>query len=419
MTIEAAPTLEERTSVGQARMDGASPGRRWWLVPLGIFLATRLIDAWLLVLLGRSQVDPGTLEVAPGRPPLETGRSYSALVANWDGQWYRYIVDHGYPAHLPTVHGAVQDNQWAFYPLYPALVKLGTWTGLPFGLAASLVSVTFAAVAMCLLYRVLFPRLGLFGAAMSVLALCVAPAALVWQAAYTESLALFLILVALSSLSSRRYGAFLVSAVALSLTRPIVLPLAAVAAIHWYVRWRRRGPDPFHRADQIRVGLVTVLTAASFLVWPAVAAISTGRRDAYLVTQRAWLSSDINGWPNWILVLWNGSAPALIVLMPVAIAGLVFLVLRRRAKAWGLELRIWALAYPLYLLGSTTPTTSIFRYAMLSVVPWWPIPEVGEHVRSRRDRWALAMFVCLVGVCTQVAWMRWFWVISPAALERP
>ncbi len=224
---------------------------------------------------------------------------------------------------------------------------------------------------------------------------------------------------ALGLLSSRRYGLFLVAALALSLTRPIILPLAIVAAVHWWGRWRRRETEPFDRADHMRLALVTVTTAASFLVWPAVAAIVTGQGDAYFATQRAWLPDNVHGWPSWILVLVRGGTPALIVVMPVAIAALVFLVLRRPAKAWGPELRVWALVYPMYLLGSTTPTTSIFRYAMLSVVPWWPIPEVATHVRSRRDRWALATLVCVVGIFVQVAWMRWFFVISPAAIERP
>jgi MFS family permease len=359
------------------------------------------------------------MKVAPDRPPLESGRSYGALIANWDGQWYRYIVEHGYPAHLPTVHGVVQDNQWAFYPLYPALVKAVTRTGLPFGVAASLVSVAFGALAMCLLYRLLVSRLGAFSASMSVLALCVAPAAVIWQAAYTESLALFLVLAALAGLASRRYSAFLICSLALSLTRPIVLPLAVVAAVHWYARWRRRHVEPFHRVEQIRLALATGVTAASFLVWPLVAAIATGRRDAYFATQRAWLSNDVTGWPNWFVTLLQGSAPALIVLLPSAVAALVFLVVRKPARAWGPELRAWAVIYPLYLLGSTTPTTSVFRYAMLSVVPWWPVPEADQHVRSRRHRWALAMLICVFGVCMQVAWMRWFFVISPAALERP
>jgi hypothetical protein len=350
---------------------------------------------------------------------LESGRSYGALIANWDGQWYKYIVEHGYPHHLPTVHGVVQDNQWAFYPLYPALLRAMTWTGTTFAVAASLVSITFGALAMCLLYRMLVAKLGVFGASMSVLTLCVAPPAVIWQAAYTESLALFLVLAALIALRSRRYGAFLTVALALSLTRPIVLPLAVVAVIHWYGRWRAREEDPFPRIEQVRAACATLMTAASFLVWPLVAAIVTGRRDAYFATQRAWLSNDANGWPNWFLVAIQASTPALMVLVPLALMALTFLVLRKAGRKWGLELRAWGLMYPLYLLGSTTPTTSIFRYAMLSVIPWWPIPEAGDHVELRRHRWSLAALVVVVGVCMQLAWMRWLFVVSPATLERP
>lgn len=86
-------------------------GRHWYALPLAIFAVSRLIDAFLLVVLGRSQFDPSELPVAPHRPPLETGRTYGDLVANWDGQWYRYIVEHGYPGHMPAVDGVVQVNQ--------------------------------------------------------------------------------------------------------------------------------------------------------------------------------------------------------------------------------------------------------------------------------------------------------------------
>ncbi len=378
-----------------------------------------MIDAVLLVLTGRSQFDPAGLPVAAGRPPLETGRSYGDLVANWDGQWYRFIVEHGYPAHLPSVDGVVQVNQWAFYPLYPALVKLVMLTGLPFGAAASLVSMAFGAAAMCLLYRMLTPTLGGFGASMSVLALCVGPAAVIWQVAYTESLALFLVLGALWALRSHRYGLYLAAALALAFARPIALPLAAVAALHWLVRWRHRRTLDFPRREQLASAIGVVATGASFLVWPAVAALATHRRDAYFVTQNAWYRHDSGGWQTWLGALANGSAPALRVVVPVAVVGLLVTLLRPAAARWGTELRSWSLLYIFFLLGSTRPTTSIFRYAVLSVVPWWPFPEVGDRVTSRRDRASLFVLVLVLGILVQAVWMRWFFVIGPSAIDHP
>ena len=75
--------------------------------------------------------------------------------------------------------------------------------------------------------------------------------------------------------------------------------------------------------------------------------------------------------------------------------------------------------YPLYLLGSTRPTTSIVRYALLAVVPWWPFPEIGRQVTSRRDRVALVALVTLLGIAFQLVWLRWFWLIGPDTLSFP
>ena len=226
------------------------------------------------------------------------------------------------------------------------------WTGLPFGAAASLVSLGFGGAAMCLIYRMLAPRLGRYGAAMSVLALCVGPAAVIWQAAYTESLALFAVVGALYALSARRYGWYLAAALVLALTRPIALPLTAVVAAHTYLRWRRRRTDPFPLREQVLACGAGLLTAASFLIWPVVAALVTRRPDAYFVTQRAWLQGDTSGWPSWFLVVADGSTPALRILVPAVCAALLVVLLRRPAARWGPELRGWALLYPLYLLGA-------------------------------------------------------------------
>lgn len=411
-----APSRRSRTDTGAVRSSALA--RHWYAVPLGIFAVSRVVCAVLLVWLGRTQFDPATLPVAPGRPGLETGRSYGDLIANWDGQWYRTIVEHGYPHHLPTLGGTVEVNQWAFYPLYPSLVRLVMWTGLPYAAAASTVSIVFGAAAMTLLYRMLGPMLGGFGASMTVLALCVAPAAVVWQAGYTESVALFLVLAALWALRSRRYGALLAAGLALALTRPIVLPLAAVAAAHWIVRWRRRGSDPFPPAEAMRSALVIVAMAASFFLWPAVAAVTTGRADAYFATQRAWLSTT-PGWPTWLTGLVGGSDLALTLVVAAGFAALLVVLLRKPARLWGFELRAWAGLYPLYILGSTRPATSIFRYALLAVVPWWPFPEIGAHVTGRRDRLALVALVTLLGIVSQVVWLRWYWVIGPDALSFP
>jgi hypothetical protein len=373
----------------------------------------------MLAWLGRNQLParplgPGETVATRVDPP-----TYWHLIANWDGQWYQKAAEHGFPSQLPMFHGAVQQNTWGFYPLYPTTVRAVMLTGLPFAAAASLVSIACGTVAVCLLYRMLVPACGRFAATMTVLALSTYPASVTLQVAYTESMALLLALAALMCLGRRRYVALLGFAVLLSLTRPIVLPLALVIGVHWLVRWRRRKDDPFPTREAVGVGAVAVLTALTFLIWPLVAALVTGRWDAYSATRNAWDLEHAKGWPSWLLVFVGDGTVALRVVVGVGVVGLAWAVARRWAALWGWELRTWAWAYPLFLLGTTRPTFSIFRYAMLAAVPWWPFPEAGRTVVTTRARAGLAVFVLVIGLATQLIWMRWFYVITPAALGYP
>jgi len=373
----------------------------------------------MVVWIGRDQppyrpLTPGEVIRTWVNPP-----TYWHLIASWDGQWYQRAAEHGYPSHLSTFHGAVEQNTWAFYPLYPATVRAVMTTGIPFEVAASVVSLACGAGAMCLLYRMLTPTCGRFAATLTVLALCVYPASVTFQAAYTESMALLLILAALWCLRGRRYGALLVFALLLSLTRPVVLPLALVIGVHWVARWRRREVDPFPRREAVVAGLVAVGSALSFLIWPVVAAVVTGRSNAYADTRNAWDSGHAHGWPSWLVVVVGGESVGLRLLLLIALVALVAVVARRSAALWGLELRTWAWAYPLFLVGATRPTSSVIRYAMLAAVPWWPFPEVGRTVQSPRGRVGLAALVVVVGLATQYLWLRWFFLITPASLSFP
>jgi hypothetical protein len=56
---------------------------------------------------------------------------------------------------------------------------------------------------------------------------------------------------------------------------------------------------------------------------------------------------------------------------------------------------------------------------LLAVVPWWPFPEIGARVTARRERVALMVLVTALGILSQLAWMRWYFVIGPAAISYP
>ena len=385
---------------------------RWVLPPLIIFAITRLISGAFLTIGAREQ--SATLATSPAYHvnfPTERAPGYLGVVSNWDGQWYRAIAELGYPTSLPMDEGGVVPNEWAFYPGYPMLVRgLMMLTRWEFGLAATLVSLTCSALAVVLLYRMIMLNADRFVATGTVLCLCSFPTAATMQVGYSEGLALLLIVSSILALRARRYGVLGLVMIALALTRPIVLAFAFVIGVHWIVRWRRSRVEPFPTAERWAAAGVAIGAALLTALWPAIAAVTTRDANAFSRTQAAWPANQgaTGLWANWPVtaVAERSGALAAIIVLILAIVG--YAVSRPAARSWGLELRTWSLAYPVYLLLATRPTPSAARYFMLAIGPLWPLPErssTSESPLQRHLRWTFLLAIVLAGTVGQYFWV--------------
>lgn len=385
-----------------------------WAVPLAIYLTGRVASGLLLLLLGREQSSsyaPEQLQVPLAQDPP----SYLNLLHNWDGQWYLKIASEGYPAHLPTINGEVVENVWAFYPFFPGTIAVLGSVGIPPPLAATLISTTCGAVAAVLLYAMLAPLAGRFTAALTVTAFSFGPTALILQAAYTESMALLEILLLFLALRRKRYGWAAVLVACLALTRPIALPVAAVIGLTWLVRLKHRTEEPFPRPEAAAHAALAVGTVGSFAAWPAICAVVTGQFNGYALTQRAWLGDRV-GWQTWLSPIVTGSQVALLVVSLPVLLFLTWVACRPAGRAWSMDLRAWAVLYPLFILAVSRPTTSIFRYLSLTTVSAWPFPDWSARVQTRRRRLTLITMVMCIGIVGQSLWINWFWVITDPSI---
>ncbi len=189
----------------RARSLLAGPLSDWWL-PLGVFALARLVSAWILTVAAQVQPDltrdphwhvEGTRPASP---------SYWEVLSNWDGQWFKTIAMHGY-ADIDTAGPATQ-NALGFSPLYPLTVRgVMSATGMTFEVAASLVSLTCAGVAILLLFRWLVATRGLGPALAAVAVLSFFPSAPILQAAYSDGMAMLLLVVTLRSVAAGRPAA--------------------------------------------------------------------------------------------------------------------------------------------------------------------------------------------------------------------
>jgi hypothetical protein len=401
----AAPTLVARRLHGPARWSAGSvlPFQLWF--PLGVYGASRLIAAAFM---------------AAASSAHKSG--YSNLATAWDGGWYRLIASQGYPSSLPiSPDGQVEQNAWAFSPVYPLTVRaLMATTHLSYSVVAPTLSLVLGAAAMVVIFRLMQRAVSHFSACATVVLSCTFMAAPVMQLAYTESLALLLLASALFLLRERKYVAVAALLLLLALTRPVVVAFIPVVIAHGVGRWHDRATDPFPRKDlKVVLALISWCVVATAL-WPVIVGLLTRDPFAWTKTHEAWRVEPHFapglGWPA--SFLHNFGWPALVALAFVVLLT-VGIVARPGAKAWGPELRAWSVSYPGYLLFATVPGPSVIRWLLLAFPLIWPFPEPAATRSERKFRVILIAMLAMVGLVLQRVWIFDFLAAAAPSVSYP
>jgi hypothetical protein len=406
------PTAEPATTSAWAW----AVSRPWWVQVLGVYAAARLFTTLVFLWVASVQGQNAWTGPHPGYFP------YVGFM--FDGSWYRNVAENGYPADLPRdAAGVVQQNAWAFFPLFPMLARgLMQVTGGPWEVVAPLLATVLGAAAVLVVHRTVVrgapraveARPGLPLATVALVS--VFPTAAVLQTAYTEALALLLVASALLLLLRRDYGWMALVVVALGFTRAVALPMAAVVVVHAALRWwgSRRGTDTWSWLTGLGLAALALLSAASGLLWPAICGWVTGVPGGYLQTQEAWRGvrevAPFGGW-SYVPEFWFGPWAWLVVGLGFALVIAVLVV----PAAWrlGNELHTWAAAYVVYIAAVVEPGSSLARFLLLA----FPLGAVTAGVVTRpaagRRWWFAAVVVLMLGL--QVLWVRQMWHANPVA----
>jgi hypothetical protein len=206
---------------------------------LAAALATRLLiffAAWFTL-----RVSP-RLELYPVQLPdtFFPDRPWLDGWARWDAAHYVAIAGGGYGGDNPSPHGGV-----GFFPLYPLLMRAAVEavgaapTPANLALAGFLIANLAFFAAVPLLASLAAARLGETGGRTAALLLCLVPFGFFFNAAYSESLFLLLVLAAFAFAGRGRWWAAGAVAGLASGTR--LVGLALLPALLWSA-WRRRAP---------------------------------------------------------------------------------------------------------------------------------------------------------------------------------
>lgn len=375
------------------------------LIPLALlgYLLCRAFSAVLMIWLSHHQPVAGITD-----HPVGASASYWDEVRVWDGSWYDKITTSGYPRSLPLdSSGAVQQNPWAFLPLYPLAVRVVmATTGASFAVGGSLLSLVLAGAAIAVMAVLLRDRIGAPAALASVIVFSALPASPTFQMTYTESLALLILMGFPLALSREAWVPAGLFALTMGRTRPIAAPMVLVVLVAAWVRWRERAVRPMSARDWAGISFAPASSVVAGILWILVAGWVTGIPDAYLQTQGAWRTGPVEPFVPWVrnFDYLFGPVGAVIALIAL-LATFVAMVTGPWARAIGPVLLAWTVAYGSYLVAATDVWTSTYRFALL-LFPLVPITlGVGW---LQRDRIVLVRLRFAVFLVLALGWQIWW-----------
>lgn len=343
-------------------------------------------------------------DTCPFSNPVQPG--FFGFITNWDSTWYQTIHDTGYPVTLPrNADGVVQQNPWAFLPVYPAVVRMVTSIpGVSWQIAAPTVALIASLGFAVVIYR-LFRTEADHSTSLAAVAFVVfAPAAPVLQYGYAESLALFFVAVVLYLVVNRRYMTAVPFVLLADLTRPVGAPLALMCLIVAGVTGYRhvRGRDAAAPSAMLGLGALSVVAITGAVLWPAVAAVVTGVPDAYFLTEGAWQTDGSQLQHNvFLMAMTVAYGPVLGLVMAATLVILLgAFMLLTSVRRIGIVMWAWTGSW----LGYQLLMNGIGRADLRLLLAAFPLALVAATVIGRA--WGRA----LVAVVLALLQIGWIWI---------
>jgi len=339
---------------------------------LAVFLAVR-IGLSLVSVLAIDLVDPLDPVHVPGRAaPAATQGWHNAIDATerQDAVWYLRLAGDGW---------STDDASAAFFPLYPLAVRAVGWI-LPGDdlLAALLVSNAAFLGALLALFALTAEAFGDRVARRAIVVAALFPTAFFFLAPYTESLFLFLSILAFRAARHDRWGGVAVFGALAALTRSVGLLLIPALLIEAVVTGRRRaGGGRAMAARAVGAAAIAVGPFAWFAWWGLV----HGNWLAPLDAQEGW-SRELQ--PPWVSLgravdlAWSFQSYWLLdlAIVSLAIIGLALAVPALRASeiTYGALSLLLPLADPYW----DRPLLSAPRFALVVFPALWGLSGVGR-----------------------------------------
>jgi hypothetical protein len=419
-TPETSPSNSPGSSPSAALPGPPPSARRWrWAEPLALWGVSRLLVAVALV--AGSVFHPITVDLRKANPfagpvdnlseyfrayaaePLKHGKTpmfgvraggsdaWLAPFTGWDGIWFQSVVELGYQ---PDMRRPFQQNI-AFFPVYPLLIRGVAAMGVPPLIAGVLISHVATLLAAVALYNLVLARWGRGAARWSAAGWLFYPTALFGSVTYADSLLALAGVLSLAALLGGRYltcGAWAGLATAI---RPpgLALGMALVPSL--------AGRQP------VRVLAAGLLSITGIVAYFGYLYTLTGDPLTYPHIVATWRDGGKSTWNPlvWLLLIVNDTI---------------------------LSLRVVARGGPAYILNSSHLFEPLFAVVALSLL--WKVRKLGAGVflgacvmtalplstgalpSFGRYSWAnMPLFIAL-GIALARSPLRWVWILASSLL---
>jgi hypothetical protein len=256
---------------------------------------------------------------------------------------------------------------------------------------------------------------GRFAASAAVIFTCCFMTAPLFQAAYSESIALLLVCTVLLLIAQRRYGWAVAAVVLLSLTRLVTPPLAIVVLVHAVLRYRNRAQDPIRRGEVVGMAVLAGVSAASVSLWSTITSVITSGAEGSGASRRGVSSVVASGRLGWFTTTYEEIGWIAVIGLAFLVVLFLVLAVSPLTRTWGVEVRTWFAIYPIFLMFGTGVHYGIFRYVLLA----FPLglllvgsPAPGTIPRRRA---VLVATVAVIGLVLQVFWVSHALMITEPA----
>lgn len=253
-------------------------------------------------------------------------------IMQWDSSWFISIVNDGYMREaISNIPGMNGQANWAFFPLFPILVKLITLIGCQTSVAAIGLNSFIELFSLHLFYLLSLDYLNKKQAHHSVLLLAFSPVNIWFNSAYSDMLFFYLTLLAFYNLHRHNYWIVAIIGLLLACTRFVGIFIIASLIISYY-RYK-----PLKVNNLIYLFLQCIIISIGLLGFMAYLAKLTGDPLAFYHVQSAWGHLNV----NWIAdittalsVLWtsgNAISHFFLLIFPIGLIALLYLNLYEEA----------------------------------------------------------------------------------------